>query len=131
MTEQIAAFLLAAGLMTLPSMVAQVATERGVDARRAVQTVYLESRWNPEAVGDNGLAVGLWQFHGAESVGTWAGACELTGHAEWADDANRADPVRSTIVALDMIERGYGWLWTGWRMLGEGSDLPASATASL
>ena len=118
MTHDLATILLAAGLVTMPCVVAQMATERGVDAGRAVQTVTLESAWDAAAVGDNGLAVGLWQWHGAESVNTWAWACELTGHGEWGDDANRADAIRSTIVALDMIERGYGWLWTGWGVAG-------------
>jgi hypothetical protein len=117
-THDLATILLAAGLVTMPCVVAQMAAERGVDAGRAVQTVTLESAWDAAAVGDNGLAVGLWQWHGAESVNTWAWACELTGHGEWADDATRADAVKSTIVALDMIALGYGWLWTGWGVAG-------------
>ena len=118
MTHDLATILLAAGLVTMPCVVAQMATERGVDAGRAVQTVTLESAWDAAAVGDNGLALGLWQWHGSESVNTWAWACELTGHGEWGDDANRADAIRSTIVALDMIALGYGWLWTGWGVAG-------------
>lgn len=115
MSHDIAILLLAAGLMSMPCVVAQMATERGVDPARALATVMAESAWDADAVGDNGLAVGLWQFHGAESANTWAWACERTGRPEWADDSNRADPLKSTIVALDMIADGYGWLWTGWR----------------
>jgi hypothetical protein len=117
-THDLATILLAAGLVTMPCIVGQMAAERGVDVGRALETVTLESAWDAAAVGDNGLAVGLWQWHGEGSYDTWAWACELTGHGGWADDANRADAIRSTIVALDMIERGYGWLWTGWGVAG-------------
>jgi hypothetical protein len=102
-------------IVGLQEMVRMLAVEQGVDAERALETVRLESQWDPSAVGDEGDAVGLWQWHGAESVNTWAWACELTGHAAWADDANRADALKSTIVALDMIAAGWGHLWTGWR----------------
>ena len=115
MTHDIAALLLAAGLVTMPCVVGQMARERGVDVGRALTTVTLESAWDADAVGDGGLALGLWQWHGAQSVNTWAWACELMGRPAWADDANRADPVMSTVVALDMIAMGYGRLWTGWR----------------
>jgi hypothetical protein len=118
MTCDIAAIILAAGLVSMPCVVAQMAAERGVDVERALATVTAESAWDANAVGDNGLALGLWQWHGAESVNTWAWACELTGHAAWADDANRADALKSTVVALDMIADGYGWLWTGWQQGG-------------
>lgn len=116
MTRELWAMLLAAQLVTFPVMVAEMARERGLDSARAVAVVTLESDWEPAAVGDNGLAVGLWQFHGDESVGTWGWACQLTGHEDWADDVNRLDPVVSSIVALEMIALGWGDLWTGWRM---------------
>lgn len=119
MTHDLAIILLAAGLVTMPCVVAQMATERGVDAGRAVQTVTLESAWDAAAVGDNGLAVGLWQFHGEETSNTWAWMCELTDHAGWSDDANRDDWYMSTIVALDAIALGYGDHWTGWRLAAE------------
>ena len=110
MTHDVAAILLAASLLTMPAMVAQMAAERGVDVDRALACVTAESTWDADAVGDEGDAVGLWQFH----EGTWSWAAELTGRAGWASPEMRRDPVASTIVALDMIERGYGWLWTGW-----------------
>jgi len=114
MTYDIAVILLAAGLITMPVMVADMAAARGVDVDRALACVEAESNWDPGAIGDDGNAVGLWQFHGSESVNTWPWACRLTGHPEWADDVMRLDPVASTIVALDMIERDYGGLWSGW-----------------
>jgi hypothetical protein len=114
-TRDIALLLLTMGVVTMPGVVATMAAERGVDVNRALATVTAESAWDVDAVGDEGDAVGLWQWHGAESVNTWAWACELTGHAAWADDANRADALKSTIVALDMIAAGWGHLWTGWR----------------
>jgi len=113
-TYDLAAILLVAGIITMPSVVSQMAHERGVDVQRALTTVTLESAWDPSAVGDEGQAVGLWQFH----PGTWEWACDLTGRPDWRDPINRLDPVRSTIVALDMIDRGWGHLWTGWRVAG-------------
>jgi hypothetical protein len=59
---------------------------------------------------------GLWQIRGADSSNTWWWFCMLTGHPEWADDANRDCWYRSTIVALDAIAAGYGDHWTGWRL---------------
>jgi hypothetical protein len=96
----------------MPCVVAQMAAERGVDAGRAVQTVTLESAWDAAAVGDNGLAVGLWQFWPE----TWTWACALVGYPQWRDIENRNDPIKSTIVALEMIRRDWGHLWTGYRM---------------
>jgi len=110
MTYDIAVILLAAGLITVPVMVADMAATRGVDVERVLACVEAESNWDPGAVGDDGNALGLWQFW----PDTWTWACRLTGHPEWADDVMRLDPVASTIVALGMIEKGYGWLWTGW-----------------
>jgi len=100
--------------MTLPQMVSNLAVERGVDVSRALTTVRLESSWDPEAVGDDGMAVGLWQFHSR----TWRWGCDLTGYSEWRDLTNRVDPVKSSIVALDMIALGYGHHWVGWRRAG-------------
>jgi len=110
MSYDIAAILLTAGLITTPVMVADMAAARGVDVERALACVEAESNWDPRAIGDNGNAVGLWQFWPE----TWSWACDLTGHSEWRSPKNRTDPVMSSIVALDMIERNYGRLWTGW-----------------
>ncbi len=122
MTHDVAALLLAAGLVTMPCVVGQMARERGVDVGRALATVTLESAWDADAVGDNGLAIGLWQFRGRDSSNTWAWLCGVTGHPEWADDANRRDPVKTTIVALDAIALGYGEHWRGWIEAGQRED---------
>ena len=108
--------LLSSGVITLQSMVGQMAMERGIDPALARETVRLESAWDPRAVGDNGLAVGLWQFRGKDSSGTWGWLCKVTGHPEWSDDLNRLDPVKESIVALDAIALGYGDHWSGWRV---------------
>lgn len=117
MTIDVVRILLASGMITLQGMVGDMAMERGVDPRIARETVRLESGWDPTAVGDNGLAAGLWQFHGAESSDTWSWLCNVTGHPEWSDDQNRFDPVISSIVALDAIAMGYGEHWTGYRIV--------------
>jgi len=114
MTYDIAVILLAAGLITMPIMVADMAAARGVDVERALACVEAESNWDPHAVGDQGAAVGLWQIHGETTYGTWAWLCTITGHPEWMDDANRNDPVKESIVSLDGIALGYERLWAGW-----------------
>ena len=111
MTRDIALLLLTMGVVTMPGVVATMAAERGVDVTRALATVTAESTWDADAVGDEGDAVGLWQFHEP----TWTWACEYTGHAEWQAPEMRRDAVASTVVALDMIAAGWGHLWTGWR----------------
>jgi len=114
MTYDVAVILLVARLLTLPNMVAIMAAERGVDVERALACVEAESGWDPHAVGDQGAAVGLWQIHGETTYGTWSWLCRITGHPEWADDANRDDPVKESIVSLDSIALGYEQLWAGW-----------------
>ena len=104
-------------MMTLPGAATMLAAERGLDVGRVLETIRLESDWDASAVGDEGAAIGLMQFH-AE---TWSWGCELTGHEEWADPANRYDPLKSLIVGLDMVAMGYGYLWTAWEMTGEGA----------
>lgn len=116
LTYEVAKALLVAGTITLQSMVGLMAIEREVSPSLAIETVRLESSWNPSAIGDNGLAVGLWQVHGKASSDTWGWLCRITGHPEWADDTNRSDPVKSSIVSLDAIALGYGHLWTGWKV---------------
>lgn len=106
-----------AGYISVQCMVGMVARSSSLDVARVHQVVTLESSWDPAAVRENdggpGVhAVGLWQFH----PDTWTWACELVGYAEWANPINRLDPVMSTVIACRMIERGYGYLWTGWRM---------------
>lgn len=112
MTYDLAVILLSACIITTPVMVSQMANERGVDASRALETVRLESDWDPSAVGDDGMAVGLWQFW----PDTWVWACDLVGYPQWRDLENRKDPIKSTIIALEMISRDWGHLWTGYRM---------------
>jgi len=101
-------------IVGLQEMVRMLAVEQGVDVERALETVRLESQWDPSAVGDEGQAVGLWQWW----PDTWRWACELCGYGEWSDPVNRLDPVKASIVAVDMIGRGWGRLWTGWRLAG-------------
>jgi len=112
MTRDVALLLLAAGVVTMPGVVATMAAERGVDVSRALATVTAESAWDANAVGDEGEAVGLWQFH----PGTWSWGAEYVGRPAWAAPSYRRDPLISTIVALDLIEAGYGDYWTGWRI---------------
>jgi len=109
--------LLLAGAITLQGMVSQVASYNGIDPDVAMSVVQVESAWNPQAIGDNGLSVGLWQFRGADSSNTWSWLCKVTGYPEWGDDSNRSDPVLTTIVATKAISMGYGDHWSGWRLV--------------
>lgn len=104
--------LLLSGMLALPQMVELEARALGLDVDRVLRVVELESAWDPNAIGDEGEAVGLWQFH----AGTWTWLCDLTGHSEWRDPLLRRNPVYATIVALEAIQMGYGSHWTAWRI---------------
>lgn len=87
-------------------MVRQLAPAFGVDPERAACIVRLESEWDPGAVGDDGAAVGLWQWH-PES---WRHVRTAMGASV---EDRRADPVESTVTALYAIGRlDLGRWWT-------------------
>jgi len=86
-------------------MVRRLAEAQGIDPNYAACIVARESEWNTNAVGDDGAAVGLWQWH----LGSWQHVREAMG-LPVAD--RRADPVESTVTALWWIGQGYGRWWT-------------------
>ena len=100
------ALLLALGQSPHEVMVRQLAPAFGVDPERAACIVRLESEWDPGAVGDDGAAVGLWQWH-PES---WRHVRAAMGASV---EDRRADPVESTVTALYAIGRlDLGRWWT-------------------
>lgn len=103
------------GALTAEQYVRMRAKTYGVSPAMAAEMVRMESDYDTHAVGDDGKAVGWWQFH----WDTWLWACRLTGLTEYArlDGDGRLDEVVSTEVALILIARGWGKLWTSWRLL--------------
>jgi soluble lytic murein transglycosylase-like protein len=77
----------------------------GVDEDLALCVLARESNGRSEAVGDNGKAVGPWQFH----VRTWESFRKEMG--ENTVDL-RTDPFESTRTAIWAFYNGYGFHWT-------------------
>ena len=77
-----------------------------VDPNYASCIVAHESEWNPNAVGDDGQAVGLWQWH----LDSWEYVRKRMGK----DTTDlRADPFASSMTALFAIGRlDLGSWWT-------------------
>lgn len=87
-------------------MVQGIAEAFGVDPVIALLVVEYESSWNPEAVGDSGAAVGLYQWH----LPSW----ELVRkHMGASLEDLRSSPVESTITTMYAWKRmGLQHWWT-------------------
>ena len=80
----------------LQNVVIRLALEHGQDAALALEVVRRESGWDPDAVGDQGRAVGLWQWH----LLSWC----YVRRVMRVDGADlRRDPVEATRAAM------YAW----------------------
>jgi hypothetical protein len=88
--------------------VRHVAGAMGVDADYAACIVQHESAWDPSAVGDQGRALGLWQWHEP----SWQHVRAKMGLST---EDRRTDPVASTSAALYWIRRGHADWWTASR----------------
>ena len=86
-------------------LVRELAPAFGVAPDRAACIVMRESGWDPAAVGDDGAAVGLWQWH----LRSWRHVRRAMGRSI---EDRRADPLESTVTALWWIGQGYGDWWT-------------------
>ena len=64
-----------------------------------------ESEFDPTAVGDNGRARGLWQWH----EGSWIHVRRTMGAST---EDRRDEPLEATVTALWWIKQGYGHWWT-------------------
>jgi len=91
------------------AMVEEAARHFGQDPIISARVVGLESDWDPQAIGDDGRAVGLWQWH----LGSWEFVREHMG--EPTTDL-RSDPVESTITAMYAWDMGLARWWTGYRV---------------
>lgn len=105
--------LLIATLMTLSSpqtIVEQAATVVGENPAYFSCIVQHESGWNPQAVGDNGAAVGMWQWH----IGSWQ---HVRNQMALPLNDERDDPIQSTLTAAYAI--GVLGLDDWWAAAGE------------
>ena len=80
----------------------------GVNENLALCIAKNESGFNPEAVGDNSLAVGIFQWH----LSSWKIMRKKMGLSQ-ADE--RTDVIESTKTAMFAISQGYGNWWTPFR----------------
>ena len=86
-------------------LVRQVATAMDVDPNYAACVVARESEFDPAAVGDDGRAVGLFQWH----IGSWIHVRRAMGLSI---EDRRDNPVEATVTALWWIKQGYADWWT-------------------
>ena len=87
-------------------LIRHTAGAMGVDADFAVCIAWHESRYDVMAVGDDGMAIGLWQWH----LGSWE---YVRGKMGLPLEDRRNDPVESTITAIYAIDRlGLAHWWT-------------------
>ena len=89
--------------ITWESSVLSLLKEAGIDIEVAKNVIFCESRWKPDAVGDSGDSLGLWQINKVHSIGE---DCLF-------------DPVCSTKVAIKLIKENWrGWEnWSCFRIL--------------
>ena len=107
-------------------MIRALALRYGVDPDFALEIVRLESSFNPAAVGDKGLAIGLWQWH----LSSWEHVrCRMGLPVS----DKRADAFESTITALYAIGKLNLARWWStaeraaqnvaeWRQHGDGNE---------
>lgn len=79
----------------------------GVDPRAANCVCYHESEFRVDVVGDQGRAVGLWQWH----LPSWKAARRMMGLPE---TDLRHDATESTRTALWAMANGYEHWWSTW-----------------
>jgi len=91
--------------LSIVPMIRMVAASYGVHPGLAVIIARRESGFDPQAVGDDGAAVGLWQWH----LNTWCHTRAKMGadHFDW-----RKDPWESTVTA--MYAMGVLHLYSWW-----------------
>jgi len=85
-------------------MIRLVATSYGVHPGLAVIIARRESSFDPDAVGDNGKAVGLWQWH----LKSWSHVRKKMGML-CVDD--RRDPWESTVTAMYAMSVLHLYRW--------------------
>ena len=86
-------------------LVETMALDYGLAPRYAACICQRESGFDAQAVGDQGKAVGLWQWH----LPAWQTIRRAMSLSE-ADE--RADAIASTQTALWALQHGYAGLWS-------------------
>lgn len=99
------ALLAALSLQPHELMVRQMAGTMGVHPDYAACIVRRESTWDPGAIGDQGRAVGLWQWH----LPSWR---HVRAHMGLSTEDRRHNPIASTSAALWWIRQGHANWWT-------------------
>jgi len=90
------------------ALIVQFSYLYGVPENLALCIAKNESGFNPEAVGDHGKAVGLFQF--------WAGTWTMFRKKMGLSPVDlRTDPLESTRTAMWAIANGYGKHWSTYR----------------
>lgn len=79
-----------------------------IDADECRCIINRESEWNPNARGDGGEAVGLWQWH-EESIRYAFDDMGIVWN--WDDGDPRLDIWASTLAACHALSKGWDW-WT-------------------
>ncbi len=98
-------------------MIQALAPAFGVDPRLACEIVRLESSFRPWAIGDDGLAVGLWQWHYQSWVYVRRQMAKAGFDITEIEADKRADIFESTITALYAIgQMGLGHWWSTYKI---------------
>jgi len=96
--------------LTLWALLSGIAAEYDLPVEPVYQLVMAESIGDPLAVGDNGKALGLAQFH----QDTFKWMARLYGmDYRWPDDAYDSEKALRLLCAA--LADGRGGHWTGWR----------------
>lgn len=77
----------------------------GVDPLLATDICRLESDFDPTAVGDDGLAVGLWQWH----MGSWAYVRDKMGESQEDERLDVYESTRTAMFALGALGLHHWW----------------------
>ena len=78
----------------------------GLDAKKCRCILWEESRYNLNAIGDNGKAVGLWQWHEG-SIKTALRDMDIVW--DWGDGDPRLNVWASTLAACHSLAKGWDW----------------------
>ena len=102
---QVAALLSALAQSPIEAMIEHVAEAMGVNPEYAACIAYHESRFDSDAVGDQGRALGLYQWH----YPSWV---HVRQHMGLSTDDLRGDPVQATVTAVWAWKHGYRHWWS-------------------
>jgi hypothetical protein len=89
------------GILSVKDTVLGMVQEAGFDPEIANNIIQCESGWNPNAIGDHGESLGLWQIHQpAHNTGDMA-----------------FDPILSTEYAIKLMQKSGYFPWSCYKNL--------------